>query len=485
MTALSRISTLLALVLFPAIGIAEDQQAATVRQKLEQQYGATTQRIMRETLKGNEAWQKMHELCDGIGFRLSGSPGLEEAIDWAVASMKKDGQENCRREKVMIPKWTRGKEWARMESPRKFDLHILGLGMSVGTPPEGITAPVVVVHDEESFAKVADQMKGKFVLFNNPMPEYTEERGACYGHTVRFRHGGPSMAAEKGAVGCLVRSVTARSLRSPHTGATSYKGDIPQIPAAAVSTEDADMIQRLTEQGQEVTVTLKMDAKYHGMVPSGNVIAEYVGREKPDEIVVISGHIDAWDVGHGAHDDGGGCVMAMEAINVLRKLNLRPRRTIRVVLWTNEENGLEGARQYAIDHADELTKHVAAIESDSGVFQPQGFSVQHIDPAKGKVAEANLAHFFALMNRPGLTKIKSGWSGADISQIRQGELPLMGLIVEGSSYFDYHHTHADTLDKVDPKDLTDCVATLAAISYLLAEIPGRLDEPLFPDPSLN
>ncbi len=485
MTALFRISTLLTLVLFPAVGSAEDQQIATVRQKLEQQYGATTQRIMRETLKGNEAWQKMHELCDGIGFRLSGSPGLEEAIDWAIASMKKDGQENCRREKVMIPKWTRGKEWARMESPRKFDIHMLGLGMSVGTPPEGITAPVVVVHDEESFAKASDQMKGKFVLFNNPMPEYTEERGACYGHTVRFRYGGPALAAEKGAVGCLVRSVTARSLRSPHTGSTGYQDDIPKIPAAAISTEDADMIQRLTDQGQEVTITLKMDAKNHGMVPSANVIAEYVGREKPEEIVIISGHIDAWDVGHGAHDDGGGCVMAMEAINVLRKLKLRPRRTIRVVLWTNEENGQEGAKQYALDHANELANHVAAIESDSGVFQPQGFSVQHIDPAKGKIAEENLAHFFALMNRPGLTKIKSGWSGADISHIKHGELPLMGLIVEGSTYFDYHHTHADTLDKVDPKDLTDCVATLAAISYLLAEIPGRLDEPLFPDPSLN
>ena len=485
MNLLVRIITVFALTIFPATVIGEENNTAAIRQRLEKEYGATTKRIIQETLKGNDGWQKMHELCDGIGFRLSGSPGLEEAIDWAVATMRKDGQENCRREPVMIPKWTRGNEWARMESPRKFDLHILGLGMSVCTPPAGITAPVIVVKDEASFAKAANQMKGKFVLFNNPMPEYTEERGACYGHTVRFRYGGPGMASENGAIGCLVRSVTARSLRSPHTGATSYKDDYPKIPAAAISTEDADMIQRLIDQGEEVRITLKMDAKYHGMVPSGNVVAEYVGREKPEEIVVISGHIDAWDVGHGAHDDGGGCVMAMEALNVLRKLKLRPRRTIRVVLWTNEENGQEGAKQYAKDHANELTNHVAAIESDSGVFAPQGFSVEHLDNPKGLIAQENLAHFFALMNRPGLDKIKSGWSGADISHIKHGELPLMGLIVEGSTYFDYHHTHADTLDKVDPKDLTDCVATLAAISYLLAEIPGRLDEPLFADPTMN
>lgn len=440
-------------------------------------YRDAAQRIIDATMKKNDAWNKMEQLCDGIGHRLSGSPQLERAVDWALEAMRRDSHENVRAEKVMVPKWTRGRESARLVKPYEYELEMLGLGMSVGTPSQGVTGPVVVVQDEDSFEKAADRMKGAIVLFNNPMPPYSPDGGSHYGHTVRFRGKGPGMAAEKGAIACLVRSVTAHSLRSPHTGSTHHDATRLNIPAAAVSTEDADMLERMAEAGANPVVTLKMDAKYHGLAESANVIGELRGSELPDEIVVISGHLDSWDVGQGAHDDAGGCIAAMEAITVLRKLNLRPRRTIRVVLWTNEENGLAGAKQYVIDHADELKHHVAAIESDMGVFAPKGLSIQHKDKSLESIGAERLAEILALLKPIGATAVTQGWSGADIGRMHDAGVPLMGLVVEGSKYFDYHHSHADTLDKVDPTELSQCVATMAVVSYILADMPGRLDDP--------
>lgn len=453
-----------------------DAPATPGKSPIATEYRDAAKRIIDETMRRNDSWKKMEQLCDGIGHRISGSPELERAIDWAVEAMRKDGQENCRREKVMVPKWTRGDEWAALVEPRREKMHMLGLGMSVGTPSDGVTGRVVVVQDEESFEKAAEQMKGAIVLFNNPMPKWTPEEGSHYGTCVRFRGKGPKMAAEKGAIACLVRSVTAHSLRSPHTGATHYDEKLLNIPAAAISTEDADMLERMYDAGAKPVVTLKMDAKHHGLVPSANVIGELRGSERPDEVVVISGHLDAWDVGQGAHDDGGGCVAAMEAINVLRRLGLRPRRTIRVVLWTNEENGLSGAKQYVVDHAGELSKHVGAIESDSGVFAPVGMSVQHENEERQALCEERMKEILSLLEPIGATTARQGWSGADVGQMRSAGVPLMGLIVYGEKYFDYHHTHADTLDKVNPEELSKCVATMAVVSYVLADMPGRLDD---------
>ncbi len=441
-----------------------------------ERYADDAARIITAVLEENDAYEKMEYLCDEIGHRLSGSVELERAVAWTQEAMKADGQENVHGEKVMVPKWVRGEESARMIKPREMKLHILGLGLSVGTPPEGITAPIVCVKDEGEFEAAADQMAGKIVLFNNPMPPYDPEKGAGYGTTVRFRGKGPRIAAENGAVACLVRSVTAHSLRTPHTGATNYRDAEVKIPAAAISTEEAAMIQRLSDRGREVVVTLKMDARHEGMVPSANVIGELRGSERPEEVVVIGGHLDSWDVGQGAHDDGGGCVIAMETINVLRKLGLRPRRTIRVVLWTNEENGLNGGRQYAEDHADELVNHVAAIESDSGVFAPKGYSVQCSDPDKQARAAEQMRDIAGLLESIGATSIREGGSGADVSPMKSAGFALMGFRVEGKTYFDYHHTHADTLDKVVPEELSRCVASLAVVSYVLADMPGRLGE---------
>ncbi|MBX3395489.1 MAG: M20/M25/M40 family metallo-hydrolase [Phycisphaerae bacterium] len=440
------------------------------------QYSDVANRIIEATLARNDAYEKMRQICDGIGHRLSGSPQLARAIEWAADSMKADGQENVRTEPVMVPKWVRGREAAVMIAPREYDLHMLGLGMSVGTPPEGLTASVVSVRDEEEFEALGESVRGKIVLFNNLMPEYDPERGAGYGTAVRFRSRGPSMASRRGAVACFVRSVTARSLRSPHTGATRYEEGTTPIPAAAISTEDADMISRLTAAGEDVRVLLKMEARDEGMSPSANVVGELRGRELPDEVLVIGGHIDSWDTGHGAHDDAGGCVVAMEAINVLRKLNLRPRRTIRVVLWTNEENGLAGGRQYAIDHANELPNHVGAIEMDSGVFTPHGLGVDCSDESRRAKAAAQLRDILSLLARFGPMRATEGGGGADIGPMKPAGVLLMGFDVAGDRYFDYHHSHADTLDKVDPRDLSECVAAMATISYIIADMPQRLGE---------
>ncbi len=376
----------------------------------------------------------------------------------------------------MVPKWVRGRESATMVAPSRRPLAMIGLGMSVATPPEGITAPVVCVRDEEEFEALGDSVKGKIVLFNNPMPPYDPDKGAGYGQTVRFRGKGPRIAAERGAVACLVRTVTAHSLRSPHTGATNYGDAKVKIPAAAISTEDADMIARLLARGKHVEVLLKMEARHEGMVQSANAIGELRGRERPQEVVVIGGHIDSWDAGTGAMDDAGGCVIAMEAINVLRKLNLIPRRTIRVVLFTNEENGLNGGKQYAEDHAAELVNHVAAIESDSGIFAPRGFSLHCRDEHQQAIAVEQVRSIATLLSPLGADQVRQGFSGADVGQMRDSDAVLMGFRVEGSKYFNYHHSRADTLDKIDRDELSQCVAAMAVMAYVLADMPQRVGE---------
>lgn len=436
-------------------------------------YAPQAHRIISAALAGNDGLSKLQQLCDGVGHRLSGSPELSRALTWATEVLRRDGQENVRIESVMVPHWIRGEESAEIVEPRRVPLAMLGLGGSVATPPEGIRAPVLCVRDEAELEAAGSRAAGRIVLFNNRMPPYDKEHGSGYGTAVRFRGKGASLAAKQGAVACLVRSVTARSLRSPHTGAMRYEDGVQRIPAAAISTEDADTICRMLAAAQEVVVFLRMQARSEPDAPSGNVIAELRGAERPEEVVVISGHIDSWDVGQGAHDDGAGCVISMEALNVLRRLNLRPRRTIRVVLWTNEENGLRGAKQYVADHAAELPLHVAAIEADSGCFKPRGFSLECHDEDRAAIARRQLSEFLSLMD-PLKLAVHGEGSGADIGPMRDANFPLLGFQVEGSSYFDYHHSHADTLDKIDPHDLRECIAVMAATAYVIADMPQRL-----------
>ncbi len=440
-------------------------------------YKLVATRIIQSGRQGNDGYLKLQELCDDIGHRLSGSPSLEKAIEWAQATMKSDGHENVRAEKVMVNKWVRGNEYCQMISPRELEIPMLGLGGSVATPADGITAEVVVVKNKDELDSLSDdQVRGKIVVFNFPMPQWLETEGSGYGVAVQYRTNGAKWASERGAVAALVRSVTAYSLQSPHTGAMRYSGgpDVKKIPAAAISIEGATMLARMQARGLHPQVKLYMEAKDMGEVPSANVVGEIVGREKPEEIVLIGGHIDSWDVGQGAQDDGCGCIAAMEALNILRRLDLKPRRTIRVVLWTNEENGLAGARSYAARHQDEL--HVAGIESDSGGFKPEGLSIDMADDDKEQIALQQLTQILNLLEPLGATRAKTGYSGADVGQLKPSGAACLGLEVDGRLYFNTHHTWADTVDKVDPDELTDCAITVAVAAYVIADLPQRLGE---------
>lgn len=458
------------------VSTAVAQSPTSAPAEFTRKYQQTADRIITEVMKSNQAYDKLTELCYDVGNRLSGSKHLEKAVEWAVATLKKDGQENVRAEPVTVPCWVRGRESAEMIEPREMQLAMLGLGGSVATPPEGITAEVVAVKDREELEALGDAVRGKIVLYNHAMPAYSPERGTSYGETVQYRSNGATWAAKNGAVAALVRSVTARSLRSPHTGGMHYADDITKIPTAAVSVEDAETIWRLCNRGVRVVVRLKMEARFEPDAQSANVVAELRGREKPDEVVVIGGHIDSWDVGQGAHDDGAGCVVAMEALRTLRRLDLRPRRTIRVVLFTNEENGLAGGKQYAKTHEAELANHVAAIESDSGGFAPVGYGVSLKDESKQPRAVEQLKEITALLTSIGATRATGDGGGADIGPMKPFDVPMLSHDVDMATYFDYHHTHADTLDKVNRDELSQNVAAMAVTAYVLADMPGRLGD---------
>lgn len=436
-------------------------------------YADHARRITAAATETDGAFRKLVELCDDIGPRASGSENLARAVEWAQAAMRRDGHENVRAEPVMVPRWTRGAESLRVTAPREIDIPMLGLGGSVATPPDGLEAEIISVDNDEALTALGDAAAGKIVLFNYPMSRDNERFGAGYGTAVRYRTAGATMAARAGAVACLVRSVTTRTLQSPHTGAMSYAGAPRQIPAAAISVEAAELIARWNARGVPVRAKLMMEAQTHPPVESANVVGELVGSELPDEIVVISGHLDSWDVGQGASDDGGGCVTVMEALTVLRKLNLRPRRTIRVVLWTNEEFGLSGARQYVIDHQDEMSRHVAAIESDGGVAEPIGLGVRTNDADRTTRAAQTLKQIMALI--PGMRlDAYPGYGGADISRMHDFGVAQIGLDADMTHYFDVHHTHADTVDKIDPRELQRNVAVMAVTAYILADMPGTL-----------
>jgi carboxypeptidase Q len=424
-------------------------------------YRAAADSLIRAALADSFAYRRLAELTDRFGPRFSGTPALEQAIDWILARMMADRLENVRGEPVMVPRWVRGEESAEMVQPRRKSMAILGLGGSIGTPRSGISAEVMVVESFEDLAARAAEARGKIVLYDVPF--------TTYGATVRYRGNGAIEAARVGAVAVLLRSVTPYSMQTPHTGSLRYDSIVTRIPAAAITVEDAQLIHRLRDRGERVVVRLRMGAQQLPDVQSRNVVAEIRGRDRPDEVVVIGGHIDSWDVGQGAMDDGGGSVVAWEAVRLMHKLGLRPRRTVRVVLWTNEENGLRGANAYRDAHAAELDDHVLAIESDAGVFKPRGFGFTGSDSAYAIVREVG-----SLLATIESDSVARGGGGADIGPIMQRGVPGMGLQVDGTRYFWYHHSDADTMDKLDPREVALCVATMAVMAYVVADMPERL-----------
>jgi carboxypeptidase Q len=420
-------------------------------------------RLINEAMRDDFAWQRLAYLTDTFGHRLSGSAALERALEWAADEMRKDGLENVRAEPVMVPHWVRGRESAEIVAPGPHAMAMLGLGGSVATPPEGIQAEALVVGSFDELDRRAADAKRRIVVYN---VAYT-----TYGQTVQYRANGASRAARHGAVAALVRAVGPAGLRTPHTGGMRYEAGAPKIPAAAISAEDAARLQRLHDRGQRPIVRLTMEAQFLPDAPSANVMGEVIGRERPAEVVVVGCHIDSWDVGTGASDDAGGCIVTWDALRIVRKLGLRPRRTLRVVLFTNEENGVAGGNAYRDRHRAELKDHVMMLESDGGIFHPDGFGFTGSDAARARVTD--IASLLAKLN---LSRVGASGGGVDIGpSVEAGGMPSMSLAADVARYFVIHHTPADTVDQISRDDVSRGVAAVAVMAYVVADMPERLD----------
>jgi len=444
-----------AIVLFLAVTLshAEDLTA---------RYRAIADRLIDASLADTEGYQRLEYLCDRIGNRLSGSPALGRAVEWSAEQMRAAGLSNVRIIPVKVPHWVRGAESARIVEPEQKPLHMLGLGMSIGTPPGGITAEVVPVStfdelDEMGRAKV----EGKIVVFNY--------RFVNYGAARAYRSGGASRAAALGAVAVLVRSATPLAVQLPHTGEMHYEDNAPKIPAAAITPEDAAMLARLYAAGVPVKVHLEMSAHMEPDADSGDVIGEIPGRTHPEQVVVIGGHLDSWDVGQGAQDDGASIMDCLEALSLIKKLGLQPARTLRVAFWVNEENGGRGGDAYRTWVGGEIANQVAAIEMDGGAEAPRGFGAG-VNAGSFDV----LRQIGRLLERVDAAEIVPGGGGEDIQPLIRDGVPGLSERTVGTHYFDWHHTEADTLDKVDPQDFRKNLAALAVMGYVLADMPGRL-----------
>ncbi|XP_036395494.1 carboxypeptidase Q-like [Megalops cyprinoides] len=409
----------------------------------------------------NRAYEKLANLTDAVGPRMSGSKNLEQAINYMYNTLKQDGLENVHLEPVKVPHWVRGEESAVMVEPRNYTLNILGLGSSVATPPEGIQAEVLVVQSFEELKRRASEAKGKIVVFNQPFLSYKE--------TSIYRSSGASEAAKVGAVASLIRSVTPFSINSPHTGWQVYKEGVTQIPTACITMEDAQMMGRMAKRGQRIVVQLIMNAKSLPDANSFNTVAEIIGYKYPEQVVLLSGHLDSWDVGHGAMDDGGGVAISWEALSLLKDLGLRPKRTLRAVLWTAEEQYGVGARQYFERHKESISDFNLVMESDMGTFRPLGMQFT------GKpLARKVMREVMKLLEPINATKLEEPAEGIDVNIWMQAGVPGASLLNDNGKYFWFHHTEGDTMTVQDPVEMNLCSAVWAIVSYVIADLDEML-----------
>lgn len=431
-----------------------------------QPYDSIAVRIFRKALADNRAYEMLYELTTNIGHRLSGSPQAAQAVEWSKNMMERLGFDRVWLEPVMVPRWVRGnvEEASVLASGARkaIPLKVTALGGSIGTPPKGITAEVVEVTSFEELRVLGEKAQGKIVFFNRPMDRTLFNTFEAYGRAVNQRGRGAIEAARAGGVAALVRSMTTRIDDFPHTGGMGYVDTIPKVPAAAMSTKDAELLSKLLATEKRVTVNLKLSAQTLPDVESANVIGELRGTEKPEEVIVIGGHLDSWDKGQGAHDDGAGCVQSIEALRLLKELGLRPKRTIRAVMFMNEENGLRGGLAYAAQERPG-EKHIAAMESDAGGFAPRGFGVGD------STAHAKLVKWAPLFAPIGADRITLGGGGADIGPLARKGVPPIGLTVDSHRYFDYHHSDLDTIEAVNERELALGAAMMAILAYVIAQ----------------
>jgi carboxypeptidase Q len=430
-------------------------------------------RIRDAALSDDYALTELRHLTDNIGPRLSGSPQAAQAVEYVAAEMRALGA-TVTLEKTLVPHWVRGVEtgalvdWKGMTPRTTQKIVLTALGGSAATPEAGITAPVVVVPSFDAFKRLPDgAVKGKIVLFNHPFDKQLAAQGLggeAYGQAVVYRGAGPSLAASEGAVAVLVRSVGGIEYRLPHTGAAFYDPAVPKIPAAAVTAEDADLMANLAAQGP-VQLHLTLTPQTLPKVESYNVIADWKGSTHPEQIVIVSGHLDSWDLGTGAIDDGAGVVVSMQAIHLMQKLGLHAQRTIRFIAWMDEESGSEGAATYAADHAAEMKDHVGALESDLGCDHPTGITFEGASALSEWLAP--VAHQLEPIGASLLTPGSD--VGEDVASVVAKGVPGFTPSQDSRFYFNYHHTAADTFDKVDPRRLGENAAVMAVLAYALAD----------------
>ncbi len=432
----------------------------------QERYLQTATAFVEKALTEQKGYRWLGELCE-IGPRLSGSENSLKAIHWAKAKMEALGFDRVILQPVMVPRWVRGKvEEARViESARVKGrkLAVTALGGSIATPREGISAEVVEVKDFAELAALGEKARGKIVFFNRPFAQQLTNTFAGYGKTVDQRVYGAVEAAQAGGVAALVRSVTTRYDNVPHTGSVNYREGVTQIPAAAIGQIDADFLSAALKQDPHLKVRLKLSCQTLPDAQSYNVIGDLLGSEFPKEYIVLAGHFDSWDKGCGAHDDGAGCLQALEALDLFKRLDLRPRRTLRCVFYINEENGIRGALKYARE-ADSLgLKHLAAIESDRGAFAPRGFSVEG-----DSAVIARMNAWLPYLQKADIEWVRPGGSGVDVSQIKNAKA-LIGYVPDSQRYFDFHHSDNDVYEAVNPREMQMGAAAMAILAYLLSE----------------
>ena len=450
-----KIAKTLLLISISACCVAQSADESTIRQ------------IYDKALSEGKSYSMLDNLSNNIGPRLSGSPGAAAAVEWSRHVMEDFGFDSVWLQSVMVPHWVRGqKEIGRIINSKKMgtiELSVCALGGSVGTGPDGISAGIVEVKSFEELAQLGmKNVQGKIVFFNRPMDPNQVNTFAAYGGAVNQRGSGASEAAKYGAVAALVRSMGSNLEDYPHTGGMRYAPTGAKIPALAVSTRHAELLSKLLKEDKGLQFYMESHCETLEDAPSFNVIGQIKGSEYKDEIILVGGHLDSWDLAQGAHDDGAGCVQAIEVLRILSAMGYKPKRTIRAVMFMNEENGLRGGQKYAAVALKNKDKHIAAIESDRGGFTPRGFTISAAEPVRKKIQS-----WKPLLEPYGLTDFSQEGGGADIGPLAPQGVALIGFLPDSQRYFDYHHTPMDTFDKVNKRELELGSASMTALVYLL------------------